>query len=406
MGEVVSIGGTIKHRLPFIEFVVLCIFSLFYIDFQIQARYQLSAPFFALGYIGYCYFKEPSLRKVIFGGVLACVIIALMYQFMTIPITIQGSNVSGKYLYSNFTQYIMCFFPLAMLYRVCYRASKKQVLVILSIIFCAAVVLVQAALAFAAIDPGILHTMNSERLEEAGVSIQGYNFVYAFTFLIITCIEIIRNGNTTRSKCLAGIGLVYSLYFLFTAQFALSIVTTFISCLYLYYISAKNQLLKIVVIISLIILYLALPSILEQLIAFTHDSEVLNVRLREIYDSITGNHSDKSDMQARLDLYWLCIEAFLKSPILGNAYLPFNGHSTFLLGFAYLGIFGGCLICWLFYRGAKFSQMIMGSRYLYFRPLMLQVVLMGLTNPIQASPANFIMLFFVCPLLIMKCVKS
>ena len=105
------------------------------------------------------------------------------------------------------------FFPLAMLYRVYYRASKKQVLVILSIIFCAAVVLVQAALAFAAIDPGILHTMNSERLEEAGVSIQGYNFVYAFTFLIITCIEIIRNGNTTRSKCLAGIGLVYSLYF-------------------------------------------------------------------------------------------------------------------------------------------------------------------------------------------------
>ena len=139
----------------------------------------------------------------------------------------------------------------------------------------------------------------------------------------------------------------------------------------------------------------------------TQDLNVLNVRLKEIYDSISGNHAEDSDMQARFDLYWKCIVAFFNSPIMGNKYLPFNGQSTFLLAFAYLGIFGGVLICWMFYKGSKFVQSILGNdQYVYFKPLMCQIILMGLTNPIQSTPSNFIMLFFVSPLLIKRCVKQ
>ena len=402
----ISSGITVNRKLPFIEFTVLCLFSLFYIDFKIQGDYQLYAPFAFLLYLGYCYYKERSLRKTIFIGLLTCTIIASLFQIITVPITINGTMAGGKYFYSNFTQYLMCFFPLAMLYRVYYRASRLQTLVILGVTLTAAMILVQAALVFAEIDPGILHTMDTEKLEDVDIDLQGYNYVYAFTFLIIACLEILKTGINIRIRCLAGLGLLYSLYFLFTAQFALSIVTTFISCLYLFYISTKNTALKIVVIIGIIVIYFTLPTLLELLISFTQDSDILNTRLREIYNAITGNHSNHSDLQARLDLYWLSIQAFLRSPIFGNAYLPFNGHSTFLLGFAYLGIFGGTLICWIFYKGAKFTEIIMGKKYYYFRPLMLQIVLMGLTNPIQASPSNFIMLFFVCPLILMRYVKS
>ena len=65
------------------------------------------------------------------------------------------------------------------------------------------------------------------------------------------------------------------------------------------------------------------------------------------------------------------------------------------------------LICWMFYKGLKFVQSILGNdQYVYFKPLMCQIILMGLTNPIQSTPSNFIMLFFVSPLLIKRCVKQ
>lgn len=392
----------VKRGLPFPEFIFVVLACVFYINFQIQARYQISSPFIALGYLAYCGFVMPRYRNLIICYVGSCLLIAIMYQFMTIPVTVRGSDVEMKYFYSNFSQYLLVFFPLAIYYRVQTYAGRWQTRIIFGVILLSSVFLIQAALAFTEINADILHTMDRKTLDDAEVDLQGYSYVYAFTFLIITCLALFRKARAKVVKYFSAAAVAYFVYFLFKAQFALAFVTTFISCLYLYYVTTRNRHYRVLVIIGLVALYFMLPSILEYFIELTRDSNVLNVRLREIYDSLTGNHSHNSDMQARFDLYRKCIEAFLYSPIWGNRYLDFNGHSTFLLGFAYLGIFGGTFICYTFYRAAKFVKAQLGDNYLYYKPLMLQLILMGITNPIQSCPSNFIMLFFVCPLLIHK----
>lgn len=396
-----------KKGLPPLELTSICIFGIFYIDFEIQGRYQIIFPFIALIYLVYCYFREPSKGKLLIRFILACTIVALLYQFMTVPVTVSGSNAGFKYFYSNFTQYLLAFFPLALLYRTNKLATQKQKAIIIGVILFTGILLIQTALKIAEKNPDILHSMNQEILDDAGVTLQGFDFVYAFTFLIITCFIVLKNQSSALVKYISIAFLIYFIYFLLKAQFALAFVTTFISCLYLYYTTTKNISSRLLTIIGLCAIAYLLPYFLEWLIDVTRDSQVLNVRLREIYDSLTGNHSENSDMQARFDLYWNCIMAFLDSPIFGNKYLPFNGHSTFLLAFAYLGIFGGTFVCYIFYRASKFVESVIGiQRYKYFRPLMCQIILMGLTNPILSVPSNFIMLFFVCPLLICQFVKE
>jgi len=400
-GEHSSVSG--GKRLPLLEFFAICLFGIFYIDFQIQSQYQLASPFIALIYIGYCIIKDAKIRKPIYLFIGSCTILALLWQFLTIPVTIKGSDVGIKYFYANFSQYLLTFFPILLFYRVDKFASAKQIKIIIGVILVFAIFLIQAALKFAEINPNILHSMNQEVLDEAGVNLQGFNFVYAFTFSIITGVILFNYTDNKIIKCLSLCGIVYFIYFLLTAQFALAFVTTFISCLYLYYTTAKNKERRAFIVVSFVVLYFILPYILEQLIYLTLDSTVLNVRLTEIYDSLTGNHSEHSDLQSRLDLYENCVIAFINSPFFGNPYLPFNGHATFLLAFAYLGIFGGLLVCWMFYKAASYIRKLLGEeKYVYFKPLMLQIILMGLTNPITSVPSNFIMLFFVCPLLIKK----
>lgn len=393
--------------LPVLELIFICIFGVFYIDFEVQGKYEIISPFLALLYIFYCYLREPKQRGKIIKFIFSCATVAILYQILTIPITIRGANAASKYLYSNFSQYLLVFFPLAFFYRTNKLATANQIKIIVGVILITAIALIQAALKFAAINPDILHSMNQDVLENAGVTLQGFNFVYAFTFLIITCFVLIKRSNSKIIKYLSIGALIYFIYFLLKAQFALAFVTTLISCFYLYYITTRNKDGRLFVIIGLGALIFLTPYILESLIDLTQDLNVLNVRLKEIYDSISGNHAEDSDMQARFDLYGKCIVAFFDSPIIGNKYLPFNGHSTFLLAFAYLGIFGGVLICCMFYKGSKFIQSILGdNKYLYFKPLMCQIILMGITNPIHSTPSNFIMLFFISPLLIKCCVKQ
>ena len=132
------------------------------------------------------------------------------------------------------------------------------------------------------------------------------------------------------------------------------------------------------------------------------DMEILNVRLEEMYNALSGKGSNLagSDLYARLDLYWKSIRAFFHSPILGNRTLGFDPHSTFLSILADLGIMGGIIIYNLFSNSFKFMKSSLNTVYRFYTPLLCQILLMGFTNPIHSSPSIYIMLWFICPLLI------
>lgn len=160
--------------LPVLELIFICIFGVFYIDFEVQGKYEIIAPFIALLYLFYCYLREPKQRGKIVKFIFACATVAILYQVLTIPITIRGANAVSKYLYSNFSQYLLVFFPLAFLYRTNKLATANQIKIIVGVIIITAIALIQVALKFAAINPDILHSMNQEVLEDAGVTLQGF----------------------------------------------------------------------------------------------------------------------------------------------------------------------------------------------------------------------------------------
>lgn len=110
--EIVQSNKIARRKLPFLELVSICLFGIFYIDFQIQGQYQLISPFIAIVYIGYCMLKDASIRKPLLQFLGCCTLLALMWQFLTIPVTIKGSDVGLKYFYSNFAQYLLTFFRL------------------------------------------------------------------------------------------------------------------------------------------------------------------------------------------------------------------------------------------------------------------------------------------------------
>lgn len=397
-----------KSGLHIIELVFILFASSFYINYEIQGRFELIAPFIALGYIGFCYVHEKEQRTLIKYLLLFLILFALLNVLLTEGSSIQKyvSNRSLKRLYAYFSQYELVFFPLFIFYRTMKYATKIQLLIIISITLVFALLLLNSALTIALLDEHVIHSMNADVLEAANVKLVGFLFVYSFTFFVLTCMMLFARSNSKMFKLVVLFLSIYCIYFLIRAQFALSIVTTFISSLYLAYTILRKKETKILFIFGAIIVFLLLPSLVQFLID-TVQPGLLQDRLVEIYNSLTGQGVDKeSDLGARLELYWKCIVAFAGSPLWGNRSLGFNGHSTFLSEFAQTGLLGGTLMVLMFVYSYKFMKEALGNKSFYFKPLMFQLVLMGLTNPIHSAPSNFIMLYFLCPLAITYFIKE
>ncbi len=389
-------------RLPELLFI-LCS-SVFYINFEIQNQYQSIAPFIALIYVLFCFVAESKYRKLIAKFLFIVVLLTALYMLLTDSESIGNvANRGLKRFYAKFSQYLLAFFPIFLFYRTNKLATLKQKYLIIVIMLLNALMLIKVSLSIIAINANVFHSMNADVLEEAGVNIQGYSFVYAFTFLVLTCVMCYRAQTNYLLKLLFGVIGLYSVFFLFKSQFALSIVTTFCSLIYLYFTTTKDKRKKFFVVIGIITIVLLLPLMLKLIIGLSN-SELLNQRLQELYNTLTGTHqnSDESDLLARMELYWKCITSFIHSPILGNRSLDFNGHSTFLCVLADLGIVGGYIMYKLFRKSFALMKELLESKYSYFTPLVCQVILMGLTNPIHSTPSIFIMLFFLCPLLIVQ----
>lgn len=411
MGKSAIRSIIIPHRklgLPIIEFVFILLACLFYSNFEVQASYSFPMVFVFTGYVLYCYFKEPVFRKLIVRFLVMLVLFSLLYLFLTDTLSI-GENVSNRNLkrfYSKYGQFLFMFVPLFMFYRTATIATRKQIYVFFGIILFNLFILARTAISATIINQEVLHSFNQDAVEESGLSMAAFYFVYAYTFLVLIgweCFKYVKNNAIRYSSLVIAL---FSLYFLVRAQFALSIVTTFLSMLYLYIITTQNKgrRFKAVVVVLLILI---LSPLLIRLIISISSSRILNDRLSEIYDMITGeNTSSGTDGQGRLDLYWMCIKAFFSSPIIGNRSLPLDGHATFLTIPADIGIYGIVFLYTFFKNSYKIIGKVLGSRIIYFKPLMFQIVLMGFTNPIHSSPTIYIILFFFGPLVIMRFIEA
>lgn len=392
-----------KYGLPSLEFAFIILACLFYSNYVIQSLYSFQMTAVLTGYVLYCAIKEKAYRRQIFFFIIMLVAFCLLYLILTDTLTIEKSvsNRNLKRFFSKYSQYLLMFAPIFMFYRTAVVGTRKQVCVFLGIVLLNLFSLARTALAATLIDPEILHTFQQESVEETGLSKAAFYFVYAYTFLFLTgwlCFKYVKSFYVRWISL--GMAL-FSLYFLFMAQFALSIITSLLSMLYLYVVTTHNKNKRFFsVAITLLILFLS-PMLIQGIIMIS-PSRIINDRLAEVYDMITGEDiSSGTDAQGRLELYWMCIKAFFSSPIIGNRTLPADGHATFFTVPADIGIYGIFFLYTFFKKAYKVIAKVMGNKVIYFKPLMFQIILMGFTNPIHTSPTIYVLLFFVCPLIIM-----
>lgn len=397
-----------KYGLPSLEFAFIILACLYYSNFIVQSGFTYPMIVASTSYVVYCFYKIPEYRKHIFWFMMMLILFSFLYLILTdtSSISVYASNRSIKRLVSKYSQFLLMFFPILMFYRTATTATRRQVYFLLGVILINLLLLVQTALKAVAVNQDILHRMNVESVEESGLTMSAYYFVYAFTFLVLIGIICFRNARIQLVRWISLFLALFFLFFLFQAQFALSIVTCFISFLYLYYITTSNKSGRVIVVTILVIVVLLLPYMIRAIVSIL-PSNILSDRLMEIYGMITGEAvSSDNDGQYRLDLYWMCIKAFFSSPIIGNRTLPEDGHATLLTVPADIGIYGLVFLYVTFRNANLIVKRVVGINKIYFKPLMFQIILMGLTNPIHSSPSIYILLFFACPLIIMYFIRD
>ena len=397
-----------KRGLPLLEFIFIFVACLFYSNYVVQAMYAFQMTIALPGYVVYFAFKEREYRNQALIFLLMLVLFSVLYLLLTDTLTISeyASNRNLKRFFSKYSQFMLLFAPVFMFYRAAKVATRWQVYLFGTVILFNLFSLARTAITAAEMNAEILHTFNAESVEETGLSKAAFYFVYAYTFLFLTCWLCYKYVKKPIVRYTALIIALFSFYFLFVAQFALSIVTSFLSLLYLYVITTRNSGKKTINVIFVLAILLMSPLLIKGIIMIS-PSRILNDRLAEVYDMLTGDDmSSGTDGKGRMELYWMCIKAFFSSPIIGNRILPLDGHATFLTVPADIGIYGIIFLYTTFKNAYKMVADAMKSKILYFKPLMLQIILMGFTNPIHSSPTIYILLFFLCPLAILLFIPS
>lgn len=331
---------------------------------------------------------------------LACAV-SLLYILLTnnTEIALNVQNRNWKVFISLFSQMFLMIVCGYMFKRVEERASPAQIHFFVMLSFILLIWVQCSTISELAVNPDAVKSW--KRFDEHHQNnIATYSMIYAFPMLTVALAGIARFCQSKKIKMLIYSYFAFSFFFLFLSAYVLSVIATLIGCGYWFSSQLKSARLRLMCFLAFVLLSFTIHPLLEFLISST-DSVNAATRLHEIGNFISGEGIGYN-LGARLEIYWGTILDFIQSPLIGNEVLSVHGHSTFLNTFAYLGIFGGLLYCNM-YR----LLYIETSRYMRgYRPIftcvMITLVVVGLTNPINMSlPLNYIT-WFLIPLLLTK----
>ena len=389
----------LKKRLPTWEFALILLCTIYFIVPGVAAMF----PFYVFLFIEILYSSYLILKSHVkattflkFAGLI--VLVALLYTFLNDAGSISAfvSNRLLKRFISKFMQYSCMFFPLIFLIRFIQSASNKQSKTLIITAIASFVLASIPVLQMIAIDPLAARDFGQE---QEGNFIPPYPFVYGMTFVFVASFIFIKQAN---HKCFSLrifslLVFLFSFYFLVQSQFTLSLVTSFITIIFIITYGMKGAGTRLVFLYFTFLLICVLPFILEYLV-IPYVPDMLASRFEEVQDFFTGNLSDESDLSGRFELYGKSIVAFFQSPLIGNRYLDFDGHATYLMVWADLGILGGVTVFSLLFRSKKLVESLLSDAAPLFLPCFVHLFLNGLTNPIHASLQIYITLWFLIPL--------
>lgn len=391
----------VNSRIPVWEYILICLSTIYFIAPGVHA----SLPFYYFLFLELCYsvyiiwnryVRVETFLKMLF----LIVLVALLYTLLTDASSI-GQYVSNRGLkrfLSKFMQYSCMFFPLMLFMRCVRSATSRQKLWLLILSITTFVLSCIPVLKLIAIDPLAARDFAQDQGEDF---IAPYPFVYGMTFIFVASFILLTKirRKYTRIRILSLILFSFSFYFLLKSQFTLSLLTSIITILIIVFLSISSPGSRLVYVVCIILLVIILPYLLEYLI-IPYMPEMLADRLQEVtafYNGTLSSNTD-SDLYGRFDLYGRTIQAFFQSPIIGNKYLDFDGHATYLTVWADLGVFGGISVFALIITAKNKIKSILGDAAVFFVPVFIHLLLNGFTNPIHASTQIYISLWFIIPL--------
>lgn len=389
-----------KDGLPLIDLAAVIFFSAYYILPSFNGSFNRWLALFAgIAYFGYVLIKDRKVGISFISIFTAVTVIAFAFLILTDTKTISetASNRILKVFLSKFSQYFFMYLPGLLLIRVLKTANKEQKNLMLLLLVAFNVIVLYNTFTVIMENPdAIRHWEEFADMEDENIG--NYYFVYSVP-IIITGLSVCM-ARLKGFKKLICLGMIAVLFvFLLLASYTLAILIAALGLIMQIFLSLKSPITKILFIVAAVIGIFFVPDLLL-FISENAPSGNMSVRFKELYSFFTAGDSSGYNLNGRISLYKMSIEAFLRSPILGNRNLTFDGHATFLTILADTGIIGGIPFYYLLFSMNKRMKAFLGENARNFLPAFFCLLCMGFSNPIHNSLPLAFSVWFIVPLII------
>lgn len=243
------------------------------------------------------------------------------------------------------------------------------------------------------------------RLAWQAMGVGGYGIAYSSGLLLTAFVTIFKLQGFNKIRIWKLLVLVLFAVFIFKTLYTTLVVISFISILFIFYITSDRRANLFAVGIILLILFILSGIILPYIINAMGDT-ILADRLQELYNDIWGSGSNGGDLAYRKEARNKCIEIFLNSPFWGNDITGKNyeyyidSHTTLFSVAMATGIIGlaSYVYTWWYsyYKTFKIANNIS-----IILPPALFVLLLSFTNPSESRELSMVF-FLVIPLMFYK----
>lgn len=391
-----------KQSMGVMEFCIIILFSTYYILPKVSASVNAIVILAACaGYIALCcYWDGMRLKKETLKYILLVILISFLYMVLTDTktISLDASNRDMKQFLSKAYQMGLTFLPILFYTRFHKYSSylqKKLLIGSAGLLFAYVVANTTSALM---INPNITRSWAGFS-ESAGDNIGSYALVYSVPFLIVLCAIIYISAHKAYVKLCMVLLIIFQFFFLLVAQYTLAVLITVYGLVYTVFCNTTKSRTKVIWLLGVVFLIPLIPMMLK--FAADHvPSTQMSIRLYEIYYFIMGGNTMGYNMGSRMELYTESINAFLRSPIIGNRSLEFDGHATFLTVLSDLGLLGGIPYYYLYFHSYKKIKKMLSTKVNNYKTFFTMMLMMGFTNPIHAAFSLMYVAWFIIPLAI------
>lgn len=389
-----------KEGMPLIDLAAAVFFSVYYILPSVNGSFNRWLALFAgIGYLAYVFLKDRKVGVSFISILSAVTVVAFAFLILTDTKTISAdaSNRLLKVFFSKFSQYFFMYLPGLLLIRVLKTATKEQKNMLLLLITILYTVVVYSTFQEILKNPdAIRHWEEFADMEDENIG--NYYFVYSVPIVIVgisVCMAKLKG--IAKFICLGMIGVLF--LFLLQASYTLAILIAGLGLLMQIFLSFKSPVTKILFLVAAVIGAFFIPDLL--LFISNHAaSNNMAVRFRELYSFFSSGDASGYNLNGRLTLYRMSIQAFFNSPIVGNRNLSFDGHATCLTVLADTGIIGGIPFYYLLFSMNKRMKALLSENAINFLPAFFCLLCMGFSNPIHNSLPLAFSVWFIVPLII------